>query len=235
MHRPVLLIAATGLGLAALVQPADGPGHDDRDLQRNHDLGRRRRAIPDRFPTSGSPAGQPAASAAKRTAKATGSISVGRSAAASRPRSVSGATTRVTGGVKGFFVQCRDRRPQGLQRRLRRHRSRDRQRLHQFQSVDQDRPRCRLLGRPSRAEIRPAGARLREAQLSTATTISSSAPMCAASIRTITSRSLDGTRFHLQGDPRYHLYRRLYRDRRRIQLRLHPVRGLSREGRRRHL
>ena len=40
---------------------------------------------------------------------------------------------------------------------------------------------------------------------------------------------------HLQGDARYHLLRRLYRLRRRIQLRLHPVHRLCRKGCRRHL
>ncbi len=46
MHKPVLLIAATGLGLAALVQPASAQDMTTSDLQRDHDLGRRRGAIP---------------------------------------------------------------------------------------------------------------------------------------------------------------------------------------------
>ncbi len=83
--------------------------------------------------------------------------------------------------------QYRDRRPQELQWRvelLHGHRP-DRQfRQRQQHSLHQDQPRCRLLGRPSRAEIRPRQSPCRSSPISTATTISSSAPTCAASIRT---------------------------------------------------
>ena len=133
---------------------------------------------------------------------------------------------RVTGGVKGFWSNVdTDDRPTCRRADCIVFDPTGEAFASGRRSVNQNESRCRLLGRPGELKF-GRRSRSRRSRISTATTISSSAPTFAASTRTTAfTASSTAIDLQLQGDPRYHLCRRLCRLRRRIQLRLHPAKS----------
>ena len=159
-----LLYAATVLGACGLRAGCARPGHDHRDLQRHHHLGRRRRPVPVASRHSGSPA----TAIRHRRQKNSESdwLDFGGAAGGGIETSLGmWGNSRVTGSVKGFLANIETDDRKNCTRLL----------ASSFDPATglasvaatarhQDQPRCRLLGRPSRAEIRARRAGAREAQ-----------------------------------------------------------------------
>ena len=165
MRTSICLLAATAIGVACLRAGCARAGHDHRHLQRHHHLGRRRRPVPVAPRHSSSPQqnGRKQKNSESDWLDFGGAVGGGIETALGM-----WGNSRVTGTVKGFLanIETDDRKncnggPTCVVVRSR-HRAQQLRPARLCQH--QDRPRGRLLGRPSRTQIRARRAGAREAQ-----------------------------------------------------------------------
>ena len=241
MRSAMRVLALTAIGAAAFVPAAHAQDMTTVTLQRHHPLGRRRLSVFDAFPTSSSlPRARPTTSSAAVAStyhqknSDFSEYGGGAPAAASRPRLAIWGGWRVTGGVKGFCPTWRTATTTadlaatadcclssisggacgfGTPISLVSQTSRDVDYWGGQLEFKFGRPASRVQTKPNfyRNDYFIAGADVRGID---------------QDIKIVNhADNFDGRPdLHLQGDARYHLLRRLYRLRRRVQLRLHPRR-----------